>query len=119
MARLAGDPSRGERLRYAYGGRLPAHREWVRHDLMDAGWQVRLLGRILLLQLLPFVVVLGVIGFAALDPFSAVLLVLLVPLAMLITIGAAAEQVRERRLRQHRLPVPDDPDARFRDQRRY
>ncbi len=118
MPRSPGAPSLGQWLRYAAGGRLPGHRDWVRHDLMDAGWQGRLLARNML-QLLPFVLVLGGLGAAFLDPLSATLLVALVPLAALITIGAAAEQVRERRLRQHGLPVPDDPDARFRDRRRY
>ena len=41
MARLPGDPGRGTAwLLFALGFRLPAeNRDWVRHELTDAGWR--------------------------------------------------------------------------------
>jgi hypothetical protein len=106
VARLAGDPTRTQWLRYAVGGRLPdSCRDWVRHDLTDSGWQLRLLGRVLL-QLSPFVV--GCLVVPGIDGLARGLLVALLVCSMLITIGAAAEQVRDRRLRQHGLPVPGE-----------
>ncbi len=117
MARLPDDPTRSQWLRYAVGGRLPAaQREWVRHDLTDAGWRLRLLGRIALL-LVPFAVVFALLP--GIDALSRMLLVALIFLSMLITIGAASDQLRERKLRQHGLPVPRDPDADHREQRPY
>ena len=102
---MQGDPSVGRWLRYAFGGRLPQENvEWVRHDLLDAGWQVRLLLRVLV-QLAP---VTCAFAFApGLDPLAKGLLVAIAPVSALMTIGMAAEQVRDRRLRQHGLPVPD------------
>ena len=59
MPKLPGDPTPWQRLRYAAGARLPdAQRDWVRHDLLDAGWRWRLLGGIAVL-LTPFAIVLS------------------------------------------------------------
>jgi hypothetical protein len=42
MARLPGDPSVAGWLLFAVGFRLPAkNRDWVRHELTDAGWRGR------------------------------------------------------------------------------
>ena len=42
MSRLPGTPGPLRWMRYAIGFRLPAeNRDWVRHDLTDAGWRVR------------------------------------------------------------------------------
>ena len=42
MRRLAGDPSIAGWLLFAIGFRLPPeNREWVRHELTDAGWRGR------------------------------------------------------------------------------
>jgi hypothetical protein len=102
---VQGDPSVGRWMRYAFGGRLPKENvEWVRHDLLDAGWRVRLLLRVLV-QLVPFTVA---FAFApGLDPLAKGLLVAILPVSALMTIGMTAEQVRDRRLRQHGLPLPD------------
>jgi hypothetical protein len=105
MARSSSFPSICERVGYVYGGRISAHREWVRHDLTDAGWQGRALVR-LLLQVLPAAAVL------ALLPGPAYLHVLL-PLFVLLTGGFIgviyADELRERRLRQHGFEPPVDP----------
>lgn len=99
-------PSFGGRLRYIAGGRLPRQVEWVRHDLTDAGWPWRV-GRHAFYPLLPVIVV------AALLPLPGiglhVLMVLLVVGAWGLTIPPFVPQLRDRRLRQHGLPVaPED-----------
>lgn len=107
MTRRPGYPSRWGRLRYAVGGRLPAeYRRWVWHDLTDAGWRGRALGRQLLL-LLPFAVVLAVLPGPA---YLHWMLPLFLLLGSLFTAAAYADDLRAFRLRQHGLPVPDDPD---------
>ena len=51
MPRLPGDPSVGRWLLFAVGFRLPAeNREWVRHELTDAGWRGRTIRRLLVLM---------------------------------------------------------------------
>lgn len=92
-------------LRYTLGGRLPRNVEWVRHDLTDAGWQIRLVAR-LFLPLVPVVVI------AALLPLPGiglhVMMALLVVLSWALTVPLYVEQVRNRRLRQHGLPPPPE-----------
>ena len=40
MSSLPGDPSAGRKVLFALGLRLPdRNREWVRHELTDAGWR--------------------------------------------------------------------------------
>lgn len=95
-------PPLGSRLRYAYGGRLPAYREWVRHDLTDAGWRWRALRR-LLVQLVPFLVVLALLPGPA---YLHVMMPMFLLLASLFTAAAYAEDLRNRRLRQHGLEPP-------------
>ena len=42
MPRIPGDPGFFGKLKFAVGFRLPpANREWVRHELTDAGWRAR------------------------------------------------------------------------------
>jgi Family of unknown function (DUF5313) len=107
MSRIAGDPGVWRWLWFALGFRLPPeNREWVRHELTDAGWRVRALVR----QLVILVPVAAV--FVALPGQWSVR----IALAMLIVFGgmfiaaAYGDSLRASRLRQHRLPVPDDPD---------
>ena len=46
MSRIPGDPGLGRQALFALGGRLPErNREWVRHELTDAGWRGRLIAR--------------------------------------------------------------------------
>ncbi len=111
-----GKPSVGGRLRYLVGGSLPKHREWVRHDLLDPGWRLRVLGRVSL-QLLPFVIIALVVP--GIDGVARALLEALLVISALMTAATAAEQIRNRRLRQHGFPIPDDPDEQYRQARRY
>ncbi len=100
---MDGDPTGGQRLRYALGGRLPDDRhEWVRHDLLDAGWRGRAIVRALV-QVVPVAALLGLLpGPASVHLF----LPLLVLLSGLFVAAAYGDDLRDRRLRQHGLPVP-------------
>ena len=52
MARLPGDPGLGRQALFALGAKLPErNREWVRHELTDAGWRGRLVTRHLIVTL--------------------------------------------------------------------
>jgi hypothetical protein len=107
MGRLDGDPSPGRWLRYAIGLRLPPeNREWVRHDLTDAGWRVRGLGRQLVF-LIPIAA-----AFMALPgpPTDRILLALLILFGGLFVGLAYGDSLRASRLRQHGLEVPTDRD---------
>ncbi|MGI8680646.1 MAG: DUF5313 family protein [Mycobacteriales bacterium] len=100
-------PPLSSRLRYAWGARLPAYRQWVRHDLTDAGWRWRALRR-LLVQLLPFLVALA---FLPGPGYLHAMMPLFLLLASLFTAAAYADDIRDRRLRQHDLePPPSNPD---------
>ncbi len=107
MTRLPGDPNLAGRLRFAFGMRLrPENREWVRHELIDAGWRGRVVARHLTVMI-PVCLLLGLLP-------GPVWLRLMVPaLALagsLFTVAVYADDIRAARLRQHGLPVPDDPD---------
>jgi hypothetical protein len=108
MARLAGNPGIGRQLLFALGFRLPArYLDWLRHDMVDAGWRGRLVTRHLL-AMLPIALVLGL----ALP--GPIWLHLTVPLLFLLcTVGIVAmygDDIRVSRLRRHGLEPPDDPD---------
>src|SRR5450432_2690969 len=101
MSRLAGDPGPLRWLRYAIGLRLPPeNREWVAHDLTDAGWRTRAAVRQLVL-LVPIA-----IAFALLPGGWSVriLLIVLVLFGGLFTALVYSDSVRASRLRQHGLP---------------
>jgi hypothetical protein len=107
MGRIPGDPSAGRKLMFAIGFRLPdRNREWVRHELTDAGWRGRLIGLHVLVTL-PVV--------AALAAFPGPLWVhLAVPALFLICsvgiVAIYADDIRVSRLRRHGIKPPDDPD---------
>jgi hypothetical protein len=105
--RLPGDPSIWRWLLFAAGFRLPAeNREWVRHELTDAGWRGRTVRRLLVLMV-PICV-----GLAFL-PGPDWLRIAVPALALIASVGTvlmSADDVRVARLRQHGLPVPDDPE---------
>ena len=107
MARLPGDPGVGGWLLFAVGFRLPYdNREWVRHELTDAGWRGRLTWKHLLVTL-PFAAVLGA--------FPGPLFIhLMVPALFLICsvgiVAMYADDIRVSRLRRHGLDAPEDPD---------
>jgi hypothetical protein len=107
MVGIPGDPGPLRWMRYAVGFRLPPeNRDWVAHDLTDAGWRMRSLVRQL--------VILTPVGAAFLAlPGSWSLRILL--MAMIVCGGSLVgltygDSLRAARLRQHALPVPDDPD---------
>ncbi|WP_345353689.1 DUF5313 family protein [Actinoallomurus liliacearum] len=106
MTRLPGDPGPLRRARYIMGFRLPPENlSWVRHDLMDAGWRGRMMARHLVLMV-PVCVGL------ALLPAEAGIRVAVVALALLssaFVVVISAGDIRRARLRQHGLPVPDEP----------
>jgi len=107
MPRLPGDPGIGRWLLFAVGFRLPAgNREWVRHELTDAGWRGRTIRRLMVLMV-PICVALAFLP-------GPVWLRVAVPLFALVasvgTVLIGADDVRAARLRQHDLLVPDDPD---------
>ena len=107
MSRLPGDPNVGRKVLFALGARLPdRNREWVRHELTDAGWRGRLVGRHLLIML-PIA--------AALAAFPGLLWIhIAVPVLFLICsvgiVAMYADDIRVSRLRRHGLTPPDDPD---------
>jgi hypothetical protein len=109
-------PEGGQRWRYVFGGRLgDEHLAWVFHDLTDRGWVWRILRRVSV-QLLPFELVAAVLP--GLNLFERALLLAILPLSALMTTAIASEQVRNRRLRQHDLPIPIDPDEEWRNRHR-
>lgn len=107
MTRIPGDPGPRRWLLFAIGLRLPPeNREWVRHELTDAGWRSRAAVRQLVL------VIPVAAAFVALPgPWSLkVTLMLLVLVGGLLISLMYADSVRASRLRQHDLPVPEDRD---------
>ena len=107
MSRLPGDPSAGRKALFALGIRLPdRNREWVRHELTDAGWRGRLTLRHLLVML-PFAAALALLP-------GAVWIRIAVPgLFLICSVGIVAmyaDDIRVSRMRRHRLEPPSDPD---------
>jgi len=102
MTRLAGDPGLWARLRYAAGFRLPpANRDWVWHDLTDAGWRVRILARHLVVMT-PVCVVLALLPG---DWWIRVSVPLLALLTSTFVVIVSVADLRRSRLRQHGLPT--------------
>jgi hypothetical protein len=97
----------GGKVRFALGGRLPErNREWVRHELTDAGWRSRLTIRHLVVML-PLCAVLALLP-------GAVWMRIAVPgLFGICSVGIVAmyaDDIRVSRLRRHGLEPPIDPD---------
>jgi hypothetical protein len=108
VARLTGDPGYGRQLLFALGFRLPDRfMDWLRHDMVDAGWRGRLVTRHLL-AMLPIALVLGL---ALPGPLW---LHITVPLLFLLCsvgiVAMYADDIRVSRLRRHGIEPPDDPD---------
>jgi hypothetical protein len=107
VTRLPGDPSVLGKLLFAVGFRLrPEHRDWVRHELTDAGWRLRVILRHLIVMI-PVCVILAVL------PGPDWLHIMVPALALvgsLFTVSIYSDDIRAARLRQHKLPVPNDPD---------
>ena len=112
MTRLAGDPGVIRWLWFAIGFRLPAeNRDWVRHELTDAGWRFRTVVRHFAI-IIPICIAVAVILTMLLpsSPWLAVTMVALILCGSVFTVAAYADDIRASRLRQHGLDVPDDPD---------
>jgi Flp pilus assembly protein TadB len=107
VGRLPGDPGLGRQALFALGARLPErNREWVRHELTDAGWRGRLIGRHLIVMV-PICVVF------ALLPGALWIRIMVAGFFLLCTVGIVAlyaDDIRVSRLRRHGLEPPDDPD---------
>ena len=107
MPRIAGDPGFGGKLRFALGFRLPpANREWVRHELTDAGWRLRVILRHLTVMI-PICVLLSLLPG---PPWLRIMVPALALTGSVFTVAIYSDDIRAARLRQHDLPVPDDPD---------
>ncbi len=97
-------PTRGQRLRYTMGGRLPLDRRtWVMQDLTTKGWRWRAMGRASL-QTLPFAVLLALLPGPA---WIHVAVPLLLVVSVAFVTAAYGDDIRDRRLAQHGLPVPE------------
>jgi hypothetical protein len=107
VSRLPGDPNIVGKILFAVGFRLPpANRDWVRHELTDAGWRLRVILRHLTVMV-PICVLLSLL------PGPDWLHIMVPALALagsLFTVAIYSDDIRAARLRQHKLPVPDDPD---------
>ena len=107
VSRLPGDPGAGRQALFALGARLPErNREWVRHELTDAGWRGRLTIRHLIVTL-PFAAAL------ALLPGALWIRIAVPALFLICSVGIVAlyaDDIRVSRLRRHGLEAPDDPD---------
>ena len=112
MTRLPGDPGVFGWLWFAVGFRLPPrNRDWVRHELTDAGWRFRTVVRHLAV-IIPISVVLVVVLSSLLPAplWLSLTMVALILSGSIFTVAAYADDIRASRLRQHSLDVPDDPD---------
>jgi hypothetical protein len=112
VAKIPGDPGPAAWLWFAIGFRLaPDHRDWVRHELTDAGWRLRTVLRHLAV-IVPICVVLGVVAgvFLPAPLWLTLMTAALILSGSLFTVAAYADDIRATRLRQHGLEVPDDPD---------
>ena len=107
MPRLPGDPSFVRWLKFAIGFRLPyENREWVRHELTDAGWRGRTIRRLMVLMV-PICVALAFL------PGPTWLRVTVPAFALIASVGTvliSADDIRAARLKQHDLEVPNDAD---------
>ena len=112
MSRIPGDPGLGRQALFALGARLPErNRDWVRHELTDAGWRGRTVLRHLAV-IIPVCVVLAVVLTVAIPAplWLALTMIALILSGSVFTVVAYADDLRASRLRQHGLDVPDDPD---------
>ena len=112
MTRLEGDPGPLGWLRFTYGFRLPAENvHWVRHELTDAGWRGRTVLRHLAVMIPICAIVVTVLAILLPAPiWVSLTMVALILCGSLFTVTVYADDLRANRLRQHDLPVPNDPD---------
>jgi hypothetical protein len=109
MTRLPGNPGPAGWVLFALGFRLrPKNREWVRHELTDAGWR----GRTVIRHLVFMVPVCVALAFLPGPAWLRVMVPALALIGSLFTVTVHADSLRTARLRQHRLPVPGDSVSR-------
>jgi hypothetical protein len=107
MSPVRSTPTVGQWLRYALGGRLPAPlHEWVRHDLTDADWRWREIARVLVQCAVP---VLVLVLLPAGLPVRLLMAALVLGGALFVA-AAFGDELRDRRLRQHGLLPPQQPE---------
>jgi archaellum biogenesis protein FlaJ (TadC family) len=112
VARLPGDPGPLRWMLFAIGFRLPAeNRDWVKHELTDAGWRLRTVLRHLAV-IVPICAILVIVLTIALPAplWLGLMMTALILAGSVFTVAAYADDIRASRLRQHGLDVPDDPD---------
>jgi hypothetical protein len=112
VARLPGDPGPLRWMWFAIGFRLPAeNRDWVNHELTDAGWRMRTVLRHLAVIVPICAILVAVLTLALPAPlWLGLMMSALILVASVFSVAAYADDLRVSRLRQHGLPVPDDPD---------
>lgn len=76
----------------------------MRHDLCDAGWRVRMIGR----HIAVFAPLCALLGLVAGPWWLRAVFASLVFFGSSCTVAVYTDEIRAARLRQHRLPPPDD-----------
>jgi hypothetical protein len=103
MTRLPGDPGPLRWARYALGFRLPAeNRDWVRHDLTDAGWR----GRVMVRHLALMIPVAALLALLPAEWWIRLMVAALALIASTFTVAIMADDLRRSRLRQHGMDPP-------------
>lgn len=88
---------------FGLGFRLPRrNREWVRHDLTDAGWRARMVGR----HVIVFAPLCALLGLVPGAWWLRAVVASLVFFGSLCSIALYTDELRAARLRQHGLPQP-------------
>lgn len=114
MTRIPGDPGPLRQVRYALGFRLPPeNRDWVRHDLTDAGWRVRMLLRHVCVMA-PICALLALLPGPA---WMRAAVALLAFLTSTLTVAITADDLRRSRLHRHGFDPPDRRGLRPPDRR--
>jgi hypothetical protein len=97
---------------FALGFRLPEENvDWVKHELIDAGWRSRTVLRHLAV-ILPLCAIVAIVLLVWLPApgWLAAMMITLILAGSVFTVTAYADDMRVSRLRQHGLEAPDDPD---------
>jgi hypothetical protein len=103
MTRLPGDPGPLRWARYALGFRLPAeNRDWVRHDLTDAGWR----GRVMVRHLALMIPIAALLALLPAEWWIRLMVAALALTASTFTVAIMADDLRRSRLRQHGMDPP-------------